>query len=271
MGFSINPHHLPTFRNYERADAWEKAIKPIRGKTIKPLGDRRAQQMQILRHGEGTPEERIACRLYGTDCVTFYKDGRIFLYHGNYATQSTMRFIDKVFPYGRVSVRDNHVQLRMGGGVYRIPSEGLWVGPGTTTQNIVPFSVHTLNRAAAKVVRGKYAAFKQYAVQMCKMLDGDGDAGGLSWSRYHSDVSLPDLSTGEDLEAWYPLAMQLLHASGENDYDSAQARYIRKTTPVQIARTLDAAILRKHRDEVFEVTTLPDGQYKKDSNAKYFR
>ena len=37
------------------------------------------------------------------------------------------------------------------------------------------------------------------------------------------------------------------------------------------ARTLDFAILRKHRDEVFEVTTLPDGQYKKDSNAKYFR
>ena len=269
MGFSINPHHLPTFRNYERADAWEKAVKPIRGKTLKPLGDRRAQQMQILRHGEGTPEERIACRLYATDCVTFYKDGRIFLYHGNYATQSTVRFIDKVFPYGRVSVRDNHVQLHMGGGVYRIPSEGLWVGPGTTIQNIVPFSVHTLNRAAAKVVRGKYAAFKQYAVQMCKMLNGE--TGAPSWRTYQLVAELPDMSTGEDLEAWYPLAMQLLHASGENAYDSAQARYIRKTTPVRVARTLDWAILRKHRDEVFEVTTLPDGQYKKDSNAKYFR
>lgn len=269
MGFSINPHHLPTLRNYERADAWEKAVKPIRGKTIKPLGDRRHQQMQILRHGEGTPEERIACRLYGTDCVTFYKDGRIFLYHGNYVTQSTMRFIDKVFPYGRVSVRDTHVQLHMGGGVYRIPSEGLWVGPGTTIQNIVPFSVHTLNRAAAKAVRGKYAAFKQYAVQMCKLLNGD--AGELSWSRYHPTAKLPDLSTGEDLEAWYPLAMQLLHASGENDYNQLLKRYIRKTTPVRIARTLDFSILRAHRDEVFEVTTLPDGQYKKDSNAKYFR
>ena len=269
MGFSINPHHLPTFRDYNKADAWEKAIKPIRGKTIKPLGDRRMQHMQILRYGEGTPEERIACRLFATDCVTFYKDGRIFLCHGNYATQSTVRFIDKVFPYGRVSVRDNHVQLHYGsGGVYRIPAEGLWVGPGTTIQNIVPFSVHTLNRAAAKAVRGKYAAFKQYAVQMCTL---NGETGEPSWSRYHSNVSLPDLSIGEDLEAWYPLAMQLLHASGENEYSPAQARYIRKTTPVRVARTLDFAILRVHRDEVFEVTTLPDGQYKKDSNAKYFR
>ena len=269
MGFSINPHHLPMLRDYNKADAWEKAIKPIRGKTIKPLGDRRMQHMEILRYGEGTPEERIACRLYGTDCVTFYKDGRIFLSHGNYATQSTMRFIDKVFPYGRVSVRDNHVQLHMGGGVYRIPSEGLWVGPGTTIQNIVPFSVHTLNRAAAKAVRGKYAAFKQYAVQMCKLLNGE--SGVPIWSRYHHTAELPDLSMGEDLEAWYPLSMQLLHASGENVYDSAQVRHIRKTTPVRIARTLDFSILRAHRDEVFEVTTLPDGQYKKDSNAKYFR
>lgn len=32
MGFSINPHHLPTFRDYNKADAWEKEVKPIRGK-----------------------------------------------------------------------------------------------------------------------------------------------------------------------------------------------------------------------------------------------
>lgn len=47
MGFSINPHHLPTLRDYNKADAWEKATKPIRGKTIKPLGDRRHQQRQL--------------------------------------------------------------------------------------------------------------------------------------------------------------------------------------------------------------------------------
>jgi len=269
MGFSINPHHLPTFRDYNKADEWEKRTKPIRGKTLKPLGDRRAQHMQILRHGEGTPEERIACRLYQTDCVTFYKDGRIFLYHGNYATQSTVRFIDKVFPYGRVSVRDNHVQLHLRGGVYRIPSEGLWVGPGTTIQNIVPFQVHTINRAAAKAVRGKYVAFKQYAVQMCKMLNGE--MGVPNWRTYQLVAELPDLSIGEDLEAWYPLSMQLLHASGENCFVPEERKWMRKTTPARIARTLDSAILRKHRDEVFEVTTLPDGQYKKDSNAKYFR
>ena len=270
MGFSINPHHLPMLRDYNKADAWEKAIKPIRGSTIKPLGDRRMQQMQILRQGEGTPEERIACRLYGTDCVTFYKDGRIHLNHGNYATQSTVRFIDKVFPYGRVSVRDTHVQLHLSGGVYRIPSEGLWVGSGTTIQNIVPFRVHTINRAAAKAVRGKYAAFKQYAVQMCKLLNGETNE-PPRWGIRRGDVELPDLSMGEDLEAWYPLAMALLRESGENCFVPEERKWMRKTTPVRVARTLDFSILREHRDEVFEVTTLPDGQYKKDSNAKYFR
>lgn len=272
MGFSINPHHLPTFRDYNKADAWEKAIKPIRGTTIKPLGDRRMQQMKIERRNEGTDNEAVACVLYGTDCVTFYKDGRIHLNHGNYATQSTVRFIDKVFPYGRVSVRDTHVQLHYGsGGVYRIPSEGLWVGPGTTIQNIVPFSVHTLNRAAAKAVRGKYAAFKQYAVQMCKLLNGETNEPPRWGIRRRGDVELPDLSMGEDLEAWYPLAMALLRESGENYFAAEERKWMRNTTPVRVARTLDSAILRKHRDEVFEVTTLPDGQYKKDSNAKYFR
>jgi hypothetical protein len=76
---------------------------------------------------------------------------------------------------------------------------------------------------------------------------------------------------GEDLEAWYPLAMALLRESGENYFAAEERKWMRKTTPVRVARTLDFAILRVHRDEVFEVTTLPDGQYKKDSNAKYFR
>ena len=60
MGYSVNTNHLPYFRNFEQASQREKSTTPIRGKTIKPLGKRRAQHMQILRLNEGTELEAIA-------------------------------------------------------------------------------------------------------------------------------------------------------------------------------------------------------------------
>ena len=268
MGFSIITNHLPCLRDYNAADGWERGTKPIRGRAIKPLGDRRKQHMSIERRNEGTDKEAVACVLYNTDCVTYYKDGRIHLNHGNYITQSTAQFIDRVFPYGAVSVRGEYMMLRHGGGTYQIPAEGLWVGPGTTIQNIQPFQVRTIKRAAAKVVRGKYAAFKQYTTAMCKLLDGMVE--GVRLFGRVPDAQLPDLSVGEDLEVWYPAAKALMVASSDTHY-VGNSTWIRKTTPERIARKLDSMILREHRDEVFEVTTLPDGEYKKDSNAKYFR
>ena len=120
MGYAISTNHLPYFRNYEQASQRERSTTPIRGKTLKPLGsNRRAQHMQILRLNEGTELEAIACRLYNTDCVTFFKDGRIRLHHGGYITQSTAKFIDRVVYGGRVTQKGGCLLFSHGGGEYR--------------------------------------------------------------------------------------------------------------------------------------------------------
>lgn len=268
MGFSINANHLPYFRDYEQASQRERSTVPIRGKTLKPLGKRSAQHMQILRLNEGTDQEAVACRLYGTDCVTYYKDGRIRLLHGNYITQSTAKFIDRVL--WRVVQKGGYLLFSHGGGTYRIPATGLWIGKDGQLENVEPFKVHTVNRQGKKQVRARYAPFIQYITDMIKLMDmhmtrEEYYAAGVSPIKLH----LPE---NDELETWAALLPAWRAGATSITWDgSQQGRYEYRVQLPSLKRNLEHAMALKHRDEMFNEITLPLGEYKKDTYKRYFQ
>jgi len=268
MGFQISTAELPCLRNYLAASLKEQSISPIRGKTLKPLGKRRDHHMQIVRHNEGTDAESIACRLYNTDCVTFHKDGRIHLNHGGWVTNSTAQFIARITPHGYVYRKDGHMLLTYGGGTYIIPQGGLYVTAGTQVEGAEPCSVHTTNRIGAKRVRNMYKPFREYVLNMVKMLDGaltEVMPGNFMGQMAYLSGEVP-----EDLEVWYMAARQLMRSAGRWKWNSHHKQYMTSVTEAGVKRYLDNAILTYHNAEVFDVVLLPPGQYKKDTNRKYF-
>lgn len=97
MGFSVNVDKLPSLRNYQQALKHYNTVKPIRGISppLRPLGDRRKQHMRIDMSGDGS----VMCYLYNTACVVFHPDDTLSI-DGGYASDSTIRFIDRVTPSG---------------------------------------------------------------------------------------------------------------------------------------------------------------------------
>ena len=269
MAFAINTEHLPCLRNFTQASEWEQRVIPIRGKTIKPLGKRTAQHMRILRHNEGGDAEVVACRLYNTDCVTYYKDGRIQLYHAGYTTQSTASFINKICPYGRVFLKDGHMMFQHGGGMYAIPREGLMIGQGTTLLNPLPFKVHTIDRVAVKRVRAKHKQFKEYVINMCKLSGGVFDTASRLGGNGRLPLGNPD--TDEGMQEWAHMAGEFMRDAATQAYDYINRTWTHTTKPQAVARCIDNVMLKMYRDEVFVETTLPLGEYRKDAYKKYFR
>jgi len=271
MGFSISTNHLPRFRDFEHASRYERRVKPIRGKTIKPLGKRSAQHMQITRLNENTEQEAIACILYGTNCVTFYKDGRVLLNHGGYITQSTTKFIDCVYYAGRVEPKGGRLLFTHGGGTYAIPKEGLVIGKEGQLENVEPFKVHRVNRAAMKEVRARCRPFMDYCLRMAKLID---DWEPISKAPAYGPAEIPE---GEDIEQWESSLREFLRGSVHREYlyerNNGTTAYKVKYgySPALMNKHLHYAMCRQYRSTVFDEVTLPLGEYKRDAYARYFK
>ena len=91
---------LPQLHSYETALGHYTQIKPIRGSNnVRPIcrtkNGRRKKHMQIIKR-----DNAIACRLYDTDVLTFYKDGTVEYHSGGYASNTTHAFVSGIlYPY----------------------------------------------------------------------------------------------------------------------------------------------------------------------------
>jgi hypothetical protein len=81
---------------YDRYKAKHDSIKPIRGRAteIRPIGERRKDWMSIEMDGDV-----VACRLYNTQVVRYYPDGRIGLRCGGWTTNTTADFMHEHSPF----------------------------------------------------------------------------------------------------------------------------------------------------------------------------
>ncbi len=262
MGFGINTDETPRLYGYERASAHEQAVVPIRGSTTKPISKRKAKRMSIRREGTGTAEEAILCRLYNTDCVTYYKDGRIHIKHGGFTGPTTAAFIGAIVQRGSVHSRDNNFMYTTAGGSFLIPYDGLWLREWKVLDP-EPFEVHTLKRDVVGPLRKKYKALKDLAIALCKLSNGVVPTLEVVGSLR---AELPDEYDPKDAE----LAVKLMHWSSVV-YDHSLLGHKRRTSAGMINRTLDRLIFTKYRDELFSTKVLPPGEYKRDAYAKYFK
>ena len=93
-----------TIEMYEKMKEKYENTKPIRGRSvdIRPIGDRRKQNETIVKcEYQVVPGEFVtayAARLYGTDVVTYFPDGSIYLEHGGWITPTTTEFMDEHSP-----------------------------------------------------------------------------------------------------------------------------------------------------------------------------
>lgn len=104
--FAIDTRGLPTFNSYEDARNYWAKIKPWRNdfnSTDRPLDSNRKKKHMGIRVDEN---ESVICRLYSTDILTFYKDGRVKVKF--YYSNSTQRFINELWRGAYVDMR-NHV------------------------------------------------------------------------------------------------------------------------------------------------------------------
>jgi len=103
MGFSARPD----FKVKSFVDAEHKyhSIIPIRGTTIRPLGDRRAKHLHIVKEDD----ETYLCYYYNTAVATFHRDGRIVYKTDGYNTVSTANVITAFAPYGYYACKYNNI------------------------------------------------------------------------------------------------------------------------------------------------------------------
>lgn len=153
------------------------SIKPIHGRAedVRPIGKRRRDHERIEMDGDV-----VVCRLYNTQCVRYYPDGRIGLQTGSWATPLTADFIHTHSPW-QCFKRNNKLWVIVPSETekylhYPIPTweelqfevvGGRWQPVGE-----VVIEKRVVNRDKAKAARAPYKPFLDWAKTFLKMSDG---------------------------------------------------------------------------------------------------
>jgi hypothetical protein len=296
--YGSNFTDLPTLRNYAQAAKWEEAVTPIRGRTpeCKPLGKRKNTHANIRKE-----EDKVICKLYHTDVLTYHKDGRIEVHMDGWASQTTMAFIESLLDV-RLVRRHNRIWMRS-------HTEGTsalaWNAMHSTDVNLltrradgyvllhtpVRVYIHKVNRVATNNVRKQYKAFKDYLVRTMRLRDAGfsgqefGDVFG--WQRgangelpnFPSNLSVYAhattkdevyveflaLAKSDDSADHYKASLCLAWSTASFRRDGAMIPRVQN-----MLKALDDCILKVHRNECFTETPSTSGDPVRDPYAKFF-
>jgi hypothetical protein len=153
------------------------SVKPIRGRAedTRPIGARRKDWELVEMDGDV-----VACRLYKTQCVRYYPDGRIGLQADGWHSVTTAEFIHTHSPW-QCFKRNNKLWVIVASETdkylhYPIPKkgelqfeirDGRWQPVGE-----VLIEKRVVNREKSKAARAPYRAFMSWAKVFMKMSDG---------------------------------------------------------------------------------------------------
>jgi hypothetical protein len=274
MAFSIDARDVRTLENYDQAAKWEALVKPIRGdkNNTKPLGDRKKKHINIRREGDD-----ILVRLYRTDVVTYKPDGTIILNPGGYSTQSTVKLMYAVLPWGprphlfkgRVWVvgeyEDEHGVIHHG--KFMVNSkEGATLTYNPTSRNYRilnpdPVYTHRIHRKNKRLAYEPYQDFINWTKAICAVRADDegnvilGENESRRWRHRGQDDE--DMRSG-DLDRYYTAFCSVPkwhrwwhHKSG------GLADYVSRTA---ILASIDRHILKTHAASFLDRTQAPWGQ-----------
>lgn len=264
-----NVSAIPSLGTYERAAERERAVVPIRGRSVecKPLGNRRDSNARIHRRNDGA----IVCYLYRTDVVTYYPDGRVVVRVNGWPSTVTANFITKLLSSRGVFVSRGGGRLWARG--YPLADDNnVFLGDGyhLELQNPVLPVLHRVNRAGAKKVRNMYARFKSDMVGQLGVRNGifyGEELNKLGGRVGHSELC--KLMRSDSADDIYRAVMMIAKATMRSRYYfSSDTRIVSEAAALRI---IDDAVKYAHANEYFEEYTYDcmDGP-RKDRFEKYF-
>lgn len=161
-------------RSYEEAKERYESVVPIRGRAddVRPIGDRRRDHETIrklhVRH-EDQMLELYACRLYSTNVITYYPDGKIVLDFGGWMTKSTIEFMSLCGAY--VHTRSGVAWYKDGVGKYHPFDSCIEIKDGMVL-NPKPYRRRVVDRTESAKIRQAIKPFVDFGVSMLKLSDG---------------------------------------------------------------------------------------------------
>lgn len=171
--YSIDTRQLPRISSFDEAKARWEAVTPIRGTTLRPLGDRRKQHMQIVKYDEDT----YSCRLYHTDLVTYKSNGDVIINFGGWNTLSSRKFVVSVIPM-RYRLDTNKSRLHIvdlqNSKAYYIPDNyPVTIRADGHVIGALPPVKRVVDREATTEVRRVYKPFLAWAKQFIALMGPD--------------------------------------------------------------------------------------------------
>jgi hypothetical protein len=270
--------------NYAQAKEWYEAVEPIRGKGsnagVKPLGHRNRPHFQILKGAD----DEIKCRLYQTDVVTFFPDGRIFIKDATYITQTTANFIQDVLGI-RAAVQDHDIVIGLHGNSYRLRDGMVLARDECGLLKVLKVDkayVHQVNRKAMSTLRKSVKDFMNYLngsikvrdrglfneeekIELLKHLNLPDYSFGLAsvptWRNETDELrkrlaQFFDMVKSGDMENWYRASCWMAFS---------QFTWIKEIylTPKLAKTTMDNFIMAAHPEALIKVE-VPEGTVKRD-------
>lgn len=149
--FSISTHNLHSYSSYEQAQELFDKIKPVRGTNNRPLDYKRTSRTMYIR----MEDEKFIFRMYNTDCVTYYKDGRVELSTDGWSSQSTCKFLDAMSPY-RTFIKNSYLWVSIRNKFYALSGKRTMVDPDGIVTNSQQTFKYVADKAARAAVRKEY-------------------------------------------------------------------------------------------------------------------
>ena len=279
--YSIDTNDIRTLTNYKAASDWEALIKPIRGSNppLKPLGKRNKKHINIRKENDD-----ILVQLYRTDVLTYKPDGSIIINIGQWSTQSTVKLMYAVLPWGpkphlfkdKVWVtgeyEDRHGTVHYG--KFRVANQAtIKLDPTTRNYRILdpdPVYTHSINRKAKKEAYAPYADFIQWVKAVCALrADDEGNVllgENEKRTRRHSQQDDEDMRS-DDLDCYCDAFGSVPNwqrcwnhkSGGRDDYSSRTA----------ILAAIDRHILRMNAASFLDRTQAPWGKQVDDRYKQY--
>lgn len=307
-GYGIqNTAEIPALNNFDEVKKHHDSVAPIRGriKETKPLGKRRNYcHMTIVRNRRsvisddeplGKFMDTYSYRLYQTDCVEWFPDGKITVKHQGWNSPTTMQFMTySLAKLGRIdSVRGKWYFVNKQGKNF-LMDKGITLvkeGDAYVAESVVMENRYKANRKALNALRKKYKNFIDYGKTALSIdpnitrLEVAEACHGLSfsnvqlipsfrWNREPTDVenraklflALDKAEESGDLTLVYELMTYVACNAGQYSYDSQRI----VCSPKKFADFFDDVLKYQFAKEVFTVVPAVDGEPFHDNNKKYF-
>ena len=286
-------------KTYEEALAHEASVKPIRGKTIKPLHRRRDTHLTIRRQtGFNFEGEEVVIKMYNTDIVKYRPNGDIYVDIDGWVSMTTCQVLTDVLGadfhkynnrmWVRCDIPESYTPHALPVDAHAPNIFRVNMSNSLEFQNYKYPVVHIMNRQAANIVRKQYKTFRQYLTNNFKLRSEDG---GVSCSfgieefatAFESDdddvYGMPRLPNVQVVgKKWTsPKAIdryiELIQSHDTEDFYKAVLTTVggnrRSATLKQLLKVLDDCILYHHRDTVFVEKQVTTGSWAKDNYARF--